>query len=153
VVLVCLSIVAYLVVPEFSNSEAQKLTSAASMLVADLQYAQSQSMAHGDDPRIVVFDTTAGSDFIAATSSPTTPITNPVGNSSYKVTYGTGNAAPLSGVRIVSLSLGGDSTLGFGQFGEIDQLTTATIQLQCVTTKITVSVEPTSGRATVSNLQ
>src|ERR1041385_1140650 len=66
VMLVCLSIVALIVVPEFSNGEAQKLTGAASMLVSDLQYAQTQSMAHGDDPRIVVFDTVAGSYFIAA---------------------------------------------------------------------------------------
>jgi prepilin-type N-terminal cleavage/methylation domain-containing protein len=153
VVIVCMAIAALVVMPEFSASSAQKLTGAASMLVNDLQYAQMQSMAHGDDPRIMVFDTTNSSYFIAATSAPTTPLTNPVGNLPYSVTYGHARAAALNGVTISNLSLGGDSTLSFGQFGEIDQLTAATIQLKCGTMKITVTIEPTSGRATVSNLQ
>ena len=153
VVLVCLAISLVIVAPRLSNRPSMQLAKAAEMLAGDLEYAQAQSMSHGDDPRLVVFDASTHSYLIAASSNPALPLTHPADRGTYHIQYGSGRAAFLSGVTIGSLQLGGDSVLKFKELGDIDQVTPAVIELRCGARKVTVTVDPISGRCSVSEVK
>jgi Tfp pilus assembly protein FimT len=148
-----MAIMTALVIPMFKDGDVSKLRGAASVLMADLAYAQVESIAHGEDPRLVVFDTATSSYKIATTLAPTTAITNPIDKQPYEVVFGSRGARELSGVTISSYSLGGDAVLQFGAYGELDQATAATITLGCNSKTITVTVDPTTGDTSVSGVQ
>ena len=57
IVIALLAIAAGLVIPTLGDSNTMRLREAARMLAADIEYAQSDSIAHGDAPRAIVFDT------------------------------------------------------------------------------------------------
>ncbi|MEM0913085.1 MAG: prepilin-type N-terminal cleavage/methylation domain-containing protein [Planctomycetota bacterium] len=149
IVVVIVGIAAALAVPMFSESSDIRLRSAASVLVADLDAARIDSIANADDPRVVVFDTAVGSYHVAAASAPATPLTNTAVGGNWQVVYGQGTAARLDGVGLQSVSLGGDSTLTFGAFGNLDESADATIELAAGTLRITVTVDAATGEATV----
>ncbi len=149
IVATIVAIAAALAVPMLKNTAASKLQGAASSLVADLAFAKVESIAHGDDPRLVVFDPPADTYHIAAASDPATPITNPIAARPYSITYGQGTAVSLIGVGIDSVSVGGDDQLGFGIYGGLDQPTAATITLGCDGQTVTVSVDPNTGESTI----
>ena len=68
IVVLVLAIAAALAVPMMGNTAPNKLKGAASMLAADLAYAQVESIAHGDDTRLLVFDNPSDTYHIAAAS-------------------------------------------------------------------------------------
>jgi prepilin-type N-terminal cleavage/methylation domain-containing protein len=152
VVVVCLAIAGYVVVPEFAGSEASRLSAAASMLVADLELTQAQSMSHNDSPRVIVFNAAANRYFIAAKSSPQTPLTTSIGEPLESV-FGRGRAAALQGVTIQYLDVGADNMLGFRAQGDLDQATAATIRLACGGRTVTITIDPLTGQASTSNIQ
>ena len=143
-------IVAALVLPMMAETDATRLAAAARMLIADLGFAQVESIAHGDDPCVVVFDQVNGSYQVTRSSDTSTAITNPADNQPYVTRFGTGRAAELAGVTIQGHSLDGDDELGFGIYGQLDQATQATITLQAGTSTLTVQVDPTDGEASVN---
>jgi type IV pilus assembly protein PilA len=148
-VVIVLAIVAALAVPMMSNTASDKLKGAASMLIADLAFAQVESIAHGDDPRLLVFDNPNDTYHIAATSDTATPITNPITRQPYLIDYDTSASGSLIGVTITSYSLDGDDQLAFGIYGGLDQATPATITLACDTMTITVTTDPNTGEASM----
>jgi prepilin-type N-terminal cleavage/methylation domain-containing protein len=152
VVLICLAISLLIVSPTLSNRNAMELAKAAEMLAGDLEFAQAQSMTHADDPRVVVFDASTNSYLIAASSNPVLPLTHPADQDAYRIQYGFGRAAFLSGVTIGTLQLDGDSILKFKELGDIDQVAPAAIELRCGKLKVTVTVDPISGRCSVSEV-
>jgi len=147
-----LAIVALLVVPQFGNDNASRLRGAAQLVVADLEFARVASMTDMTDPRIVVFDTAAESYYIAATSTPDMPMTNPTGNVPYRVTFGQGWAVHLAGVDLAGVSMGGDAKLSFGQYGQLDQAVDATITLVAGSHSIVITVDPTTGEPNVGDM-
>jgi len=148
-VVIVLGIVAALAVPMFASTSASKLQGAASMLAADLAFAQVQSVAHGDDPRLLVFDNPNDTYYIAATSNPATPITNPIGGAPYLVNYVQGSASSLVNVTIDSYTLNGDDQLGFGIYGGLDQPTDASITLGCEGLSVTITVDANTGETSI----
>ena len=98
---IVVAIAATLVTPMFGNDDPTKLIAAARQRAGDLAFAQVESISHGDDLRVVGFDTVAHAYSITPASDTGTPLTNPVG---------------------------GDDILGFGPYSEFDQTTGATIQ-------------------------
>jgi prepilin-type N-terminal cleavage/methylation domain-containing protein len=152
VVLAIAAIAAALMLPQLGRTDAHKLRAAARLLQADLAWAQSESIAHGDDPRVVVFDTAAGRYHVAAKSQPALALAHPSGSGSYVVTYGSGPAADLAGVAISGLAAGGDSILGFGVLGQLDQSSPATIDLSAGELSLTVTADPDTGETTVSHI-
>ena len=152
IVVLILGIAAALVVPQMGQTAATKLIEAARLLAADLGEAQIESMAHGQDLRLVVFDPDHNAYQIAAASDPDTPITNPIGNLPYRVVFGSGRARPLDGVTLQSLSVGDDDQLGFGIYGQLDQATDATITLACEGKTITLTVQASTGEVTISGV-
>ena len=154
VVLACLTIAAYILMPVAADASASQLRAAAVLLVADLEYAQSESLGHADDPRQIVFDAVdARSYSIAPRSTPATPITHPVERAPYVTTFGTGRAAVLGRVRIAGHTAGADNRLGFGSRGELDQTAAATITLSAGPRQLTITLDPITGEASVGNIQ
>ncbi len=152
IVLVLLTIAVVLTIPMFSQTDITKLRGAARLLQADLGFAQIESVSHGDDPRMMVFDTGNNRYHIAAASDPATPIINPTGGAPYVVQFGIGRAEGMDGVTISSLSVGGDDQLQFGIYGEPDQATPATITLSFSGMSVTITVDPDTGDTSVSGI-
>ena len=149
IVVLILAIAASLAVPMWSDADVTRLRAAADLLAADLAFAQVESISHGDDLRLVVFDTDNNQYHIAASSDPDTPITNPVGNQPYVTQFGQGRAAELTGVTISGYSLGGDDQVQFGIYGQLDQTTDATISLACAGRSITLTLDAVTGEVTI----
>lgn len=149
IVVVLMAIAATMVMPLFADSGATRLRAATRLLVADLAFAQIESITHADDTCVMSFDQANGAYTIAKSSAPTTPMTDPITNQPYVTQFGSGRASETAGVSIQAYSLGGDNKIVFGQYGEIDQTTAATITLQSGVLTMTVQIDPTSGEATI----
>jgi prepilin-type N-terminal cleavage/methylation domain-containing protein len=149
VVMVCLAIVAMLVMPTFSSVGSTQLRAAAETLVADLEYAQEQSIAHADDCRMVVFDVSKNSYWIAPSSTPTVPVTHPIDKQPFLNKYGVGRCAYMREVSIDAFDLGGDDRMLYRGLGQLDQSVTATITLRAGKNRVKVSIDPTTGEASV----
>jgi type II secretory pathway pseudopilin PulG len=150
VVLVCMAVAALLLLPELSGQATTELQGAAEALVADMEYAQQQSMAHGDDCRVVVFDVANNTYSIAPASKPNVPIPHPVDRQPFVNRFGSGRCAHFKNVVIESCDVGGDAKLGFRPLGELDQSTPATIKLRRGKYRISVRLDPTTGESTVT---
>jgi Tfp pilus assembly protein FimT len=153
IVVMIVAIVAAMAMPMFATTHTTRLRGAAQTLVADLAFAQIESISHSDDPRLVIFDTDAHSYRIVAASDPATPINNPVGNQPYQVVFGEGRAAMYQGVTIANLSIDAGDRVQFGAYGELDQATPATITLACQGATLTISIDPILGEATIGEIE
>jgi prepilin-type N-terminal cleavage/methylation domain-containing protein len=149
IVLVILAIVAAVVLPMTGTTAATQLIGAGRLLVADIQYAQHESITHPDDPCLLKVDQPGNRYWIAKVSAADTPIADPASKGQFLVAFGSGRASALAGVTMRSYSLGGDTELRFDGFGQPDQTTTATIVLTCGGATLTVSVDPISGEVSV----
>mgnify|MGYP002624563805 CR=1 FL=1 len=152
IVVLILAISAALAVPRIGETSATRLSAAARQLVADLAFAQVESIAHSDDLRVIVFDTTLQQYHIAAASDTATPITNPITKFPYIVKFGQGSASQLTNVTIGTLGVGGDDQLQFGAYGQLDQGAAATIQLVCEGKTIVITIYPSTGEATLCSV-
>ena len=153
VTLTCMAVAAAIVMPALGDRSGERLEGAAQILIADLEFAQSQSMSHGDDPRVLVVDADKAGYRIATKSAPATPVINLVGRVPHVTRFGQGRALALTGVRVASHTFGADDRLGFGVLGQLDQAAAATITLQCGSRKVVVTVDPTTGDASASAIQ
>ncbi len=155
IVILTLAIAAALAVPRLGNASSTQLRSAARLVAADLDAARIESLAHGDDPRVVVFDLDANRYHLAASSAPTVPFTNPMDKKPYAVTFGSGRAAALTAVTLSAVGLGDgdDRTLGFGVYGQLDQPTDATVTLAADGATVTLTVDATTGETTVGDIE
>jgi prepilin-type N-terminal cleavage/methylation domain-containing protein len=153
VTLTCMAIAMAIVMPALGDRSADQLRGAAQMLIADLEYAQSESMSHGDDPRVLVIESDKAGYRIATKSAPAGAVVNPSGREPYVTRFGQGRAVALAGVRVSSYSLGGDDQVGFGVLGQLDQTAAATITLRCGNRSIVVTVDPTTGEASAGAVQ
>ena len=152
IVITILAIVGSMVMTSYSSVYSTKLSSAAQLLVADLEYAQIQSMAHGDDLRVVVFDTANNQYHIGTVSDNDTPVTHPVNKAPYQLTFGEGQLSHLGMVQISNVSLDGDDVLGYNVLGNIDQATNATITLQLQDLRVDITIDASTGKASISDL-
>ena len=149
IVVVLMAIAATLAMPMLASTDSTRLRAAANLLVADLAFAQIESITHADDLCVVTFDQAAGSYMVAKSSAPTTPMADPATNQPYVTTFGSGRASEAAGVSIQGYSLDGDSQLGFGIYGQTDQATQATITLQAGSLTMTVQIDGTSGETSL----
>ncbi|MEM1209993.1 MAG: prepilin-type N-terminal cleavage/methylation domain-containing protein [Planctomycetota bacterium] len=152
IVVVIVGIAAALAVPLFSDTDDVKLRAAATVLAADLDAARIESIAHADDPRVVVFNTVTETYHVAAASAPTTPLPNPGGGGSWLITFGQGAAVSLTGVGLHAVSVGGDDTLAYAAFGHLDESADAAIELEAGGMRIVITVDAATGEATVGTL-
>jgi prepilin-type N-terminal cleavage/methylation domain-containing protein len=149
IVVVLVAIAATVAIPMLAGTDATRLRAAAQLLMADVAFAQMESITHADDPCVVTFNQANNSYTIARSSAPATPIADPDTNEPYVTKFGIGRAAELAGVSIQGYSLGGDNQLAFGIYGQTDQSTPAVITLQAGGQTVTVRVDSTSGEASL----
>ena len=148
IVVVILGITASLAVPMFQDSATTQLREAASLVAADLDAARIDSLSHADDPRIVVFEPVARRYYVAGASDPATPVDNPFDHLPYRVTFGKGRATVLGQVGIGSVTVvGDDNTVAFGVYGQLDQATPAVIELTADGNRVTLTLDPATGRS------
>jgi Tfp pilus assembly protein FimT len=153
VLIVILGVVANIAIPLMGSVASSQLRSASELLAADLAYAQIESIAHSDDPRVLVLEADGSGYSIAAVSDTTAPVTNPVGGGDYKVTFGIGRAGRMVGVSINATDIGDDDELGFGQYGQLDQDLDATLTVQLNDRSVGLTIEADTGEVTVSEIQ
>lgn len=149
IVMTLIAIAASVAIPMFSSTDGTRLQAAARLLVADLEFAQIESITHADDLCLLTLNQAAGSYIVSKASTPATAMTNPGTNQSYLTVFGSGRAAALTGVSIQSYSLDGDNVIGYGALGETDQTTTATITLAAGGQTLVVQIDPTTGEASI----
>ena len=156
-IIVILGIVAMIALPLLESTDAARVSSAAQLIVADLQYAQMYSISHSDNPIGMKFDTSANSYALVQRSgalpfqcSSVTTVTNPVDGEAFSTVFGSGRASELTGVSIDSVSLDGDECLVFGALGQLDQSSAATVTVSFGGRALTITVDPITGDATVS---
>lgn len=150
-----IAILGAVVIPMAASTPATTVSGAARLLVADIELAQSESIAHPDDPRLIKVDLAQNRYWIARVATPSTPISDPAGNGTMLVQFGSGRAASLSGVTIQGFALDkagetGNTELRFDGVGQPDQATPATITLACQGITMTVTVAAESGEVTAA---
>jgi len=144
IVVACIAIVALLVVPSGDNTQT-RLEMAARLLVADLEFAQLESIGNGADPCLIVFNKVDNSYEIVRHSSPSVPITNPATSGPYITHFGRGREEFLNGVTIDDISVGGDDRLEFTAMGALDQGTDAVITLRCGAQSTRIRLDASTG--------
>eukprot|EP00752_Nemacystus_decipiens_P016719 g14957.t1 len=157
IVVAVLGIIGALAVPMFSATDATRLTSAASVLAADLDAARAESISHSEDPRYIVFDNDDRTWHLAADSDTATPINRPDSGMPYSRTLGTSDLQQLLGVTVDSYDLDtssetNDNKLGFGIYGQTDQASDATITLASGDRRLTLTVNSTTGEVTIGQV-
>lgn len=152
IVVAVVAIISAAAVPMLRATEHTKLRSAASVILADLEFAQSESIANPATPRSVVFSTSTNTWSVITGSPPGTTVTNPIDKQPYSTKFGTGRAASLAGVTIGSVSLGTGGAVQFGGLGQTNLTNTGTVTLSCNSRTITISIDPTTGEASVGNI-
>lgn len=152
IVVAVIAILSAAAVPMLSATEHTKLRSAASIVLADLEFAQTESIANPATPRSVVFTTSTSTWNIITGTAPGTTVTNPIDKQPYSTKFGIGRAASLSGVTISSVSLGTGNAVQFGGLGQTNLTNTGTVTLSCNSRTITLSIDPTTGEVSVGNI-
>jgi type II secretion system protein H len=155
IVVAILGIAAAMVAPALGQRETVQLRQAARLLAGDLGYARSASVSNAVHPRLVVFEADRDRYYIASQSNSDQPITHPGTGEAYAVTFGQGRASKLEGVTIQQTYLGQDrdGKLGFGIYGSTDQGETAVIVLACGDHTVDVEVAPSTGEATIGDIE
>jgi prepilin-type N-terminal cleavage/methylation domain-containing protein len=156
VVVVILGIASAMIIPEIGSRDDLILSAGARVLMSDLIYAQNRAIAL-QKPHYVRFD---GQQYTVSDSTAITPITNPVSQNDFVVTFGASGSS-LASVKLDSWGFGGPAIIGFDEMGtpfSYDGTTTTslgsagTIALTNTsgTIKLTVSIEPFTGETTVN---
>lgn len=157
IVVAVLAIIGAMAVPMFSGTDATRLTSAASVLAADIDAARAESISHGEDTRTLVFGSDKLTWHIAAASDTNTPINQADTSQPYTRTLGSGSLKQLQGVTIDSYDLDtssetNDNKLGFGIFGQTDQTSDPTITLRSGVNILTLTINATTGEVTIGQV-
>jgi len=147
IVVAILGIIGAMALPRFGSSNAERLKQAAQLLIADIGVAQSESLAHGDQRRVMVFDLDNEQYHLALAATPETPIEDPVRKASFLVRFGEGRASQLNSVTIESVDLDGDLVLGFERYGNLDQASDARIVLACQGMSRSIIIDADTGEA------
>jgi prepilin-type N-terminal cleavage/methylation domain-containing protein len=152
IVVLIIGLTATLVLPSLGRDEPAQLRAAASILAADLGFAQADAVAHPADPRLIrVHDDAAGYSLVAG-SDPETPLTNPATGEPYRIRFGEGEFDSLRDVRLAASDVGDDEMLGFAAYGNLDQTQTPTLELTAGELAVELSVDPETGEVAVGSL-
>ncbi len=149
-VVMILGIVGALAAPMFSSTDSDQLKAAARLIAADLAFAQIESISHGDDLCVAVFDATDHKYHLAKASDTTIPIKNPADQKDYVVEFGKGRAGTLSGVQIHAHSFDDDDELSFGLYGQLDETLDQSITLTKNGLYLKIWVDANSGEVEIN---
>lgn len=151
-VIAIVGVLAALALPLLRDHDSLAVRMAGEQMLADIAVAQQESIAHSSDRRMLVVHSDGTGYYLSAQSAADTPIIHPIGQVPYRITFGQGSAGSLASVRVSSYSLSGDNRLIFGPYGELDQTDIATLTLSSGQRSLTITIDPTSGQASVGTL-
>lgn len=144
ITLAIIGIVLLAVVPTVRPEEHVKLIASSSILAADIEYAQSATLASPADPTVVRFDPNAARYWLALASEPDVPIARPGSGDPYDVTFGQGAAHDLWGLTITLTDVT-DATIRFDAFGRVAQAEDPLVTLSGEAGSVLVRVRATTG--------
>jgi prepilin-type N-terminal cleavage/methylation domain-containing protein len=156
VVIVILGIASAMIIPELGSRDDLVVSAAARMMMADLIYAQNRSISF-QKPHYVRFD---GQQYTISDTTAITPITHPVSQNPFTVTFGT-TGTNLEKAKLDSWGFGGPAIIGFDEMGSpfcydgvgttsLGSAGTIAISNSSGSIKLTISVEPFTGETTVN---
>ncbi|HSV12720.1 MAG TPA: prepilin-type N-terminal cleavage/methylation domain-containing protein [Tepidisphaeraceae bacterium] len=154
-----------LVLPAMGTRDDLRLGSAARVVIADLLYAQNRAISTQTTQYVNFTAASGGANggYAIYDAQPFgAPITNPVWQQPYNVTFGAGNAAQFGTIIVTGVSLGGNpqpnTVLAFNELGQPMACTptaapmaltaTGTITLQSGDQTMVLSIEPDTGNIT-----
>ncbi|GAB4552714.1 MAG: hypothetical protein Tsb0013_15080 [Phycisphaerales bacterium] len=113
------------VVPMLRSDAPLQLVAGSTMLAADIEYAQSRTLASPSDPTVVAFRDDGTGYWLARLSDPLVPIADPDGEAWDRV-FGDGVAAQLGGCSLTAHNLtrlpdDGPLVIVFDSFGRLEQ--------------------------------
>ncbi|MBI5765121.1 MAG: hypothetical protein HZA51_16520 [Planctomycetes bacterium] len=149
-VVVVVGIIIAVSLPDSDTKAKQEAATAAAMFESDVNYARGKSIADPTDPLVIKLDAANKKYWLAKKSSPDTPINHPQTGKPFETKYGKGGKKGLENVDIVGNDFGGDGVLGFDSVGNIDQATSAVLQLSSKGASVEVIVKPAAARTTTS---
>lgn len=142
VVLVILAIVAAMTVPYVTGAASIQASSAARLIMSDLEYAQSQAITT-QTPVSVTFNV-SGDSYTVSNASGT--LIHPISKEAYVVDFDTSSG--FENVSVSAVDFGGASDVTFDALGAPDNNGTVTVVAGSHT--YTVTVASVSGRVTVA---
>ncbi len=142
VVVIILAIVAAMVLPSIGSTGDLRSRSAARMMMADLEFAQSQAIVT-QVPITVTFDT-SGNSYRVSNASGT--LIHPITKNAYVINLG--QTRGMNDVTIASADFGSTQAVTFDSLGAPDN--SGAVSVACKAHTCTVTVSPVTGRVTVS---
>jgi prepilin-type N-terminal cleavage/methylation domain-containing protein len=156
-----LSIISAIVIPQIGRRGDLQAAAAARALVGDLTYAQNRAIANGGWTYVTFSTANQNYTLYSGTASApsSTPLTHPVNEDSYVMTFGGAGPNALSGVTLASVNIGSSaSTLVFDSTGvpyayaaglpPVELSTAATAVISSDNYSVTVTIEPATGDIT-----
>lgn len=137
-----------IVIPTASPSERLQLIGATNTLIADIEFAQSETLANPGAPTIVRFDSDTDSYWIAKKSDPDTPITHPINGDPYRRELNT----PTSTLLNITLPSGGNA-IAFNDMGALVTSENIVVRIQSSIDDMWILINKDTGFASSSNTE
>ncbi len=155
IVVAILGIIGAMAAPSLGPNQSAQLVAAARLIAADLEYAQTCSMARrGEDLTGVLFyGDGSGYRLGNVIDDVATPMINPANRLAYEVTFGEGRADGLERITISSTDLNDEDHLAFDVFGGVDQASTddVVITLAAGDMRLDITVTAENGQITIGD--
>ncbi len=149
IVVVVVGIVTAVAWPDSEAGLREQARLAAQRFENDVEYAKSLSLRDPADPAAIKIEPDNNRYLISKKSAPNTPVTHPVTKKPYIVQYGPGGTPGLDQVKIDGAELGGDAVVVLESTGNLDQSTSAVLQLSAAGAEAEVIVAPAGGSTKV----
>ncbi len=108
------------ILPALHPERPMRVVAGATILSADLEAAQSLTLASPGDPTVVVFESDGSGYWLARASEPETPITKEPSGEPFRVVFGEGDHGSLEGLTVEVVDLAGES-VEFSALGRLVQ--------------------------------
>ena len=137
-----MGIAAAILLPALGNNDDSYVDVGVSFIVGDLDLAQSMAISEPSDMVVVKFDTVANRWWVAAFSTPDTPLTKPYSGDPYDTTMGQGRAYLAENVTFTLTNVT-NSMIAYNAFGQLDQTTNPeiTVSYGSASAKIVIDAE------------
>lgn len=147
-----IGIVIAAIAPTLAPQNPVRLIAAGALVVSDIEYAQSATLANPADPTVVRFDTKGLGYWLALESDPDQPIMRPGTTDEYRITFGEGLAASLDGISVDAASIP-DFTVTFDAFGRLSTPGNQSVIVYTGDTCVIIEITDTTGSVRLSGEQ
>lgn len=153
VAMAIIGVVLLAVMPTIRSDGPLQLVAGSTMLSADIEYAQSRTLAEPGDPVAVVFEADGTGYWLSRVSEPLVPINDPDGEAWHRV-FGEGVVKQLDGCtleryELPSLADGGPEVIIFDAFGRLENDTDVAISIVNASGNQAVHVRAATGSVSI----